>query len=1133
MVKRIVLAVDTPTERRRRRHAQWVLLAPLRTGMSHSDTSTPDRHEPPRQRPWWVDTLLLVGCIAIAELCLHHAIELADLQVSDWARSLFGASGLALLIGPLFAWMMYRRHVDARLSLDRFNRSGRAPNSPHTRVRVAVLGSMGVIAALLAATLWGQISATARMAQSAEIVNVAGRQRMLTQRIARFAEGAIDHLVDADTLLAATASLRANAERLDTLTAAFEVAAFAAAKSARDAIAASMAPRDALVAATAQMVALPIGGESRRAAALDVVRHADATLVAAETTVSALQAYTEERVRRSVRSSWTIALLMQIVIGIIALLVIEPVIRLLKQQHQIASARSVEFRRLAMVAERTSNAVVITDAERRITWVNNGFTRLTGYSFDEAVGRSPGALLQSANTDPTTVRQLGDALHAGTSARCEILNRGKDGNEYWLDLTIEPLHERGALTGFIAIENDISEQVQTRVALEAQRARAESAFAELQRTTGMLEEAQAVASLGSWSYDMASNHIEWSRQIFHLYGRDPNDGPPDYMGMLTDFIEADAARLHEAVQRTATTGTPYSLVMQTSRGANGVRYVRGEGRARLDASGDVSGLFGTVMDVTAAIEREEALRLAQERAEAASQSKSEFLANMSHEIRTPLTAILGYTDLLRDEAIRHGASDDQLQSMSTIRRAGEHLLTVINDILDLSKIEAGRMAIERVETDLPRVLFDVDSLMRSRAAQKGVLLQTRLLTPIPDRVLSDPTRLRQILMNLVGNAAKFTSSGQIDIQVSISTLAGEPAVRIAVVDTGPGMSSEQATNLFQPFVQADTSVTRKHGGTGLGLTICRRLASLMGGEVHLVKTTLGEGSTFTLMLPLHTVEGAQTVEDLDACTAASPAWNATAAHAIELRGRILLAEDGEDNQLLISHHLRKAGAVVVVAEHGRRALELMAVADAEGQPFGLLVSDMQMPEMDGYTLARTLRARNNPIPIVALTAHAMADDRQKCLDAGCNDYASKPIDRGVLIATCARWMQSSADHASEEPMIELFPQAALYSELRDDPDFAELVESFVAGLPAKVTRIEYAFSTGELDDLGRLAHQIKGAAGGYGYPSISNAARSVEQYARARGTTDGTYDPGVDLTEAVALLLDQCRQAIRTLEHAV
>ena len=1099
--------------------------------MPHPEPSPSAENTSSRQRPWWVDTLMLIGCIAVAELCLHHAIELADLEVSEWTRSLIGASGLALLIGPLFAWMMYRRHVDARMALDRFSRSGRVPNSPHTRVRVAVLGSMGVIAALLAATLWGQVSATARLAQTAELVNLAGHQRMFAQRIARFASGAIETSADADEIRLLTERMDAGAARLDTMTAAFEVAAFAAAKDARDAIVVSAGPREALAASTLRMLAEPLASAERRAEASVLVKRADVVTADAERTVRMLQKYSEERIQRSVRSSWTIALLMQLVIGIMAILVIEPVIRLLKRQHENASARSVEFRRLAMVAERTSNAVVITDAARYITWVNDGFTRLTGYSFDEAIGRSPGELLQSENTDQATVRALHAALNEGAPVRCEILNRSKDGQEYWLDLSIEPLHENGQLTGFIAIETEITDQVRTREALEAQRFLAETSFGELQRTASMLEEAQSVASLGSWSYDIATDHIEWSREIFRLYGRNPQNGPPGYEDMLTDLIPADAVRLNAAVQVTATDGTPYSLIMRTARGANDVRYVRGEGRARRDRDGQVTGLFGTVMDVTAAIEREEALQLAQERAEAASRSKSEFLANMSHEIRTPLTAILGYTDLLRDEAIRQGAPDEQLQSMGTIRRAGEHLLSVINDILDLSKIEAGRMAIEHVEMDLPRVLFDVDSLMRSRAAQKGVQLHTRLLTPIPERMLSDPTRVRQILMNLIGNAAKFTSHGHIDIQVDQTTLDGAPAVRIAIVDTGPGMTPEQAATLFQPFVQADTSVTRKHGGTGLGLTISRRLASLMGGDVQLVQSTLGEGSTFAVMLPLLAVDGTRQVEDLHACVSASPTLTETGAYAVALQGRILLAEDGEDNQLLISHHLRKAGAVVVVAEHGQRALDLILEANAAGSPFGLLVTDMQMPEMDGYTLARTLRAQNNSIPIVALTAHAMAEDRQKCLDAGCDDYATKPIDRGALIATCARWMQMTADHPVTAATIDIFPPPTLYSEMRDDPDFTELVDAFIAGLPAKIARLEQAYRDGALHDLARFAHQLKGAAGGYGYPSISLAARDVEAHSKARVTADGTFDPGVDLAEAVSVLLDQCYLAVRTMER--
>ena len=1094
--------------------------------------STPGISHPPRQKPWWADTLLLVGCIAVAELFLHNAIKLADFDVADWALGLIDAAALSLMIGPLFGWLMYRRHLDSRMALERLERSAQVPNSPHKRVRIAALGSMAVIAALVAASLWGNVATTSQVARSAEVVNLAGRQRMLTEQVARFSDDAILDPVAADSMRMAARQMQTDAKTIEQVTAVFDVRAFKAAQRARDAFIASGTTRDSLIAAAAAMTQFALGSEQRRVAAVQVGRQAELMRVKAEVTVMALQRFSEERVRRSVQSSWLVAVMMQVVIALIALLVIEPVVRLLKQQHQTAAARSVEFQHLAMVAKRTSNAVVITDAERRVTWVNDAFIRLTGYSLEEMQGKNPGTLLQCANTDPVTVQVLRTALSNSASVRCEILNRAKDGTEYWLDLSIEPLHDRGQLTGFISIEADITEKVRTREALEMQSQIASTAYLELQRATQLLEEAQAVARLGSWSFDLGTGQIEWTREIYLLYGRDPKAGVPTYEEILTDYFPADAVRLNEAVQSAAGTGVPYTMVVRTALGANGVRHVRAEGRAVRDDAGNVTRLIGTAMDVTAAIEREEALLQAQQRAEAASQSKSEFLANMSHEIRTPLTAILGYTDLLRDEAIRQGAPDEQLQSMGTIRRAGEHLLAVLNDILDLSKIEAGRMAIERIETDLPRVLFDVDSLMRSRAAQKGVQLHTRLLTPIPERVFSDPTRLRQILMNLVGNAAKFTSHGLIDIQVDLTTLEGAPAVRIAVIDTGPGMTPEQASTLFQPFVQADTSVTRKYGGTGLGLTICRRLASLMGGEVQLVRTTPGEGSTFALTLPLQAVDGARNVYDLQACVSTPSALKETAAYAVALHGRILLAEDGEDNQRLISHHLRQAGAHVVVAEHGRRALELILKADAAGAPFGLLVTDMQMPEMDGYTLARTLRAQQHPIAIVALTAHAMPEDRQRCLDAGCDDYASKPVDRGALIATCARWMQMIAEDPAADAVIDLFPQPALLSELHDDPDFAELVVAFTTGLPAKITRLEHAYTSGELVDLARLAHQLKGAAGGYGYPSISSAARDVEQHAKASVTASGTFDPGIDLIQAVTQLLAQCRLAVRTLEHA-
>jgi len=396
-------------------------------------------------------------------------------------------------------------------------------------------------------------------------------------------------------------------------------------------------------------------------------------------------------------------------------------------------------------------------------------------------------------------------------------------------------------------------------------------------------------------------------------------------------------------------------------------------------------------------------------AQAASAAKSEFLANMSHEIRTPLTAILGFADLLREDGDVCRAPQRRLETLDTIRSAGEHLLTVINDILDLSKIEADKMTIEKVPTSVAEVVHQVVSLTLPRVTAKGVTLDVSLAGPMPERILSDPTRLRQILMNLAGNAAKFTEKGSVSIALRHECSGPDPRLVIDVIDTGAGMTPEQTERLFQCFTQADTTVTRRHGGTGLGLAICRRLAELMGGDVTLVHTAPGEGSTFRVDLPLEAAPGAALIDTLGVVRSEKSSRDATknAAAPISLAGRILLVEDGIDNQRLIAMHLRKAGASVDVADNGRIALDLIEKRAGDGIRYDLIVSDMQMPEIDGYTLARTLRSRGERVAIIALTAHAMAEDRQRCLDAGCDDYATKPIEKRLLLTTCERWLARS------------------------------------------------------------------------------------------------------------------------------
>ncbi|MBY0313390.1 MAG: PAS domain-containing protein [Phycisphaerales bacterium] len=537
---------------------------------------------------------------------------------------------------------------------------------------------------------------------------------------------------------------------------------------------------------------------------------------------------------------------------------------------------------------------------------------------------------------------------------------------------------------------------------------------ELQSVTESLQEAQSVGRIGSWSYDLATGNVSWTRQLFVLFGRNETDGAPDYPGVLSDYDPESAARLDAAVQAAIRDGTPYSLVMKTSSPRAAARYVRGEGRARLDDSGRIIALFGTASDVTAEIESTQALNIARAQAEAASKAKSEFLANMSHEIRTPLTAILGYTDILRED-VSTLETDQRLHALDTMRNAGSHLLTIINDLLDLSKIEAQMMQVDCVETSLVGLLHEVASILRPRATGKGVCLIVELATSIPSTILSDPTRVRQILMNVVGNAVKFTEAGTVRIRAGVDSAAepGRSAINIDVIDTGPGIPTDDADRLFSPFVQSDSTVTRRHGGTGLGLTISKRLSELIGGEVSLLTTTIGVGSTFRIRLPLTPTSNTQWIDRLDAIVGSDQGPEDRSEH--QLRGRILLAEDGIDNQRLIAHFLRRAGATVDVAGHGQNALDMIEVATRADRPYDLIVTDIQMPVMDGYELTRRIRSAGKVIPIIALTAHAMPEDRIRCLSVGCNDYSVKPIDRASLIETCAKWLGQNAETSAAGP----------------------------------------------------------------------------------------------------------------------
>ncbi|MCG3123417.1 MAG: Sensor histidine kinase RcsC [Phycisphaerales bacterium] len=400
-------------------------------------------------------------------------------------------------------------------------------------------------------------------------------------------------------------------------------------------------------------------------------------------------------------------------------------------------------------------------------------------------------------------------------------------------------------------------------------------------------------------------------------------------------------------------------------------------------------------------------------AEEAHQAKSAFLANMSHELRTPLTAILGYADLLAET---HHAPDAREDFVRTIRRSGEHLLALINAVLDLSKIEAGRMQVETISSSTTGLIEDSLSLLREKAARKKINLAIEYVGKIPATIITDPMRFRQILVNLLGNAVKFTETGGVRVIVRLDGSTTDPDSRLCVevADTGLGIEPEVMSRLFTPFEQGDGSMSRRFGGTGLGLSISRQLAELLGGTIEAVSVP-GEGSSFIFTTRTGSLEGVPMIDPRDPHTGRPPSETGREAPTqFECPdARILLAEDTIDNQRLVRFHLQKLKAEIMVVSDGQEALDAVRQAIKDNKPFDVVLMDMQMPVMDGYTAVRTLRAVGIKVPVVALTAHSSPDDEKRCLEAGCDGFLTKPIGRDALIRTCRQYIaRSRASDAS-------------------------------------------------------------------------------------------------------------------------
>ncbi|MBI1324258.1 PAS domain-containing protein [bacterium] len=521
-------------------------------------------------------------------------------------------------------------------------------------------------------------------------------------------------------------------------------------------------------------------------------------------------------------------------------------------------------------------------------------------------------------------------------------------------------------------------------------------------TLKRLKMATGAAKIGIWAWNFADDSLEWDERMFEIYGLDPRDflGGIKYQFWLDAVHPDDKSRTVDELMASKGMNDPLYREFRIVRPDGSIRQLQAASVVEFDASGKAVQLIGINRDITDQRDLEQSLRDAKVAAEAANLAKSQFLAQMSHEVRTPLTAVLGYADMISDLGM---SAEEIAGAVGAIRRNGSHLLTILDDVLDLSKIEAGKMAFESIPASPWQIALDAATLLKIRADDKQVRLTTEPVSSLPAFCLMDPTRVRQVLVNLLSNSVKFTESGG---AITLRVSALPDTLSFEVTDTGIGMTPEQLASIFEPFRQADTSTTRKFGGTGLGLTITSKLVEAMNGSVT-ARSEPGKGSTFTVRLPLRSpidkpdpawVAPADSIE-----FALNKQSSKTAPGILRLEGRVLLADDSEDNRRVIVHLLKRHGLKADIAENGLEAVEA-----ARNARYDLILMDMQMPEMDGYEATRTLRDAGFERPIIALTASTMSHDRKKAIDAGCSDFLSKPVESRVFQETLARYLKNGA-----------------------------------------------------------------------------------------------------------------------------
>ena len=726
---------------------------------------------------------------------------------------------------------------------------------------------------------------------------------------------------------------------------------------------------------------------------------------------------------------------------------------------------------------------IATDANGVIQIFNVGAERMLGYTAAEVMNKITPADISDPQELVARAKALSIELSTTITPGFEALvfkaSRGiediyeltyirKDGSRFPAMVSVTALRDaQDTIIGYLLIGTDNT----ARKLVEAEQRKLDQRLRDQQFYTRSLIESNIDALMTT---DPAGIITDVNKQMEALTGctRDELIGAP-FKNYFTDPERAEAGIKRVLSEKKV---TDYELTACARDGKHTV--VSYNATTFYDRDRTLQGVFASARDVTERKQVEAELQQAKAVAESASQTKSDFLASMSHEIRTPMNAIIGIAELLAKTPL----SAEQDKYVQIFRRAGDNLLHLINDILDLSKVEASQLELERTRFSLDDLLGKVTEMVAVRAHEKGLSLVCEIAPEAPRNLIGDPTRLRQVLLNLLGNALKFTESGEVALRVTPDADATAPGVlRFTISDTGIGIPDEKLGAVFERFTQADSSMTRRYGGSGLGLTISKRLVELMGGRIS-VESGVGKGSVFSFAVPLELWVGPtrRATVSVGAC----PEQPLPDVH-------ILLVEDSPDNRTITMAYLQDTPYRVEIAENGAVAFEKFTAGE-----YDLVLMDRQMPVMDGLTATRAIRAweeanHRPPTPIIALTASALKGDQEKFVAAGCTAYLTKPIKQEVLL-------QAIKDHSMVVPASSNEESSRGNAILvHANPKLTDLIPGFLQNRRHDVAAMLYALNMGDFAIVENLGHGMKGAGGSWGFQGITDIGTALERAAES------------------------------------